>query len=156
MGKVRGPRGGLTDVERMRLWRQRHPEKVKAANGVPRIRSYEKDKDRITKWRHNKLLDPAYRARVAKVANDRATKRRRWLDDYKLRKGCIDCGYRAHPAALHFDHVRGDKKINVCHAKSMGQALEEISKCEVRCANCHAVRSFKFHHESIALTSQNG
>jgi TnpA family transposase len=67
---------------------------------------------------------------------------RRWLDNYKVELGCVDCGYRDHHAALHFDHVRGEKTINVCNAKSIEQARREIVKCEVRCANCHAVKTF--------------
>lgn len=80
--------------------------------------------------------------RMATVANARAIRIRRWLDAYKLRDGCVDCGYRSHHAALHFDHVLGGKEINVCNAKSIAQAKREIAKCVVRCANCHAVRTF--------------
>jgi hypothetical protein len=97
------------------------------------------------------LAVSANRERVNAVANDRATKIRRWLDAYKVQVGCKDCGYRDHPAALHFDHVRGRKLLNVCNAKSIEQAEREIAKCEVRCANCHSVRTFKNH-----LTKANG
>lgn len=63
---------------------------------------------------------------------------------YKLEAGCIDCGYREHPAALHFDHRPGEVKVgNV--AVLMNSALSvlwaEIEKCDVRCANCHAVKT---------------
>ncbi len=64
---------------------------------------------------------------------------------YKLKNGCVDCGYALHPAALHFDHILGDKKMNVCNAKSISGAKEEIKKCVVRCANCHAIKTFTFH-----------
>lgn len=90
-------------------------------------------------------LSPQRKARIAAVANERMTKIRRWLDAYKLRAGCVDCGYHFHPAALHFDHVRGEKTINVCASKSLAQAKTEIAKCEVRCANCHAVKTFKHY-----------
>lgn len=98
-------------------------------------------------WRRDwwARLSPERKAQKAAVANARATAIRRWLDAYKLSVGCIDCGYRAHPAALHFDHVRGSKLLNVCNAKSVAQAQREITKCDVRCANCHAVRTFKHH-----------
>lgn len=65
---------------------------------------------------------------------------------YKVTHGCADCGYREHHAALHFDHVRGEKEINVCNAKSVGRAKAEIKKCEVVCAICHAIRTFKRLH----------
>lgn len=61
----------------------------------------------------------------------------------KLSKGCTDCGYAAHAVALQFDHVGDDKKMNVSDMIRSDYAWEtikiEIDKCEVRCANCHAV-----------------
>lgn len=91
------------------------------------------------------VTEPEKRAQRNRVANERATGIRRWLDAYKVSAGCVDCGYKAHHAALHFDHVRGDKLINVCNAKSIAQAKVEIEKCEVRCANCHAVKTFTLY-----------
>ena len=60
---------------------------------------------------------------------------------YKLAAGCFDCGYKEYPEALQFDHVSGTKKgiIGQFLDKSWGKLLAEIEKCEVRCANCHAV-----------------
>lgn len=64
---------------------------------------------------------------------------------YKLEKGCADCGYNLHPAALEFDHLPGtEKKFNV--GEKIGvykfeRLWEEIAKCEVVCANCHAIRT---------------
>lgn len=65
-----------------------------------------------------------------------------FIAEYKLKSGCIDCGYNKHHSALDFDHVNGDKKINVCFAKSRAQALDEIQKCEIVCSNCHRIRTF--------------
>lgn len=62
----------------------------------------------------------------------------------KMERGCADCGYRAHPAALHFDHLPGTTKISeVSTLARRGRAdlLAEIAKCEVVCANCHAIRT---------------
>lgn len=62
----------------------------------------------------------------------------------KLDRGCIDCGYRGHPAALHFDHLPGFvKRFELHHAAGYSDAaiLAEMEKCEVVCANCHAVRT---------------
>lgn len=68
-------------------------------------------------------------------------KKKEYLDNYKVKSGCIDCRYNAHPAALHFDHVNG-KKVGNISEMSLTRAIEEISKCVVRCANCHAVRHY--------------
>jgi hypothetical protein len=63
----------------------------------------------------------------------------------KLSSGCVDCGYHAHPAALHFDHIpgRGPKLFNIgaMAACSWEKLAPEIAKCEIVCANCHAVRT---------------
>lgn len=123
-----------------RRWRQRNPDKVKAANCKPRNRIYDSAKSKL--WREARLADPAYRTRINAQTNARATAIRRWLDAYKLRHGCVDCGYNAHPAALHFDHIGSNKTMNVCNSKSVAQAQREITKCVVRCANCHAVKTW--------------
>lgn len=61
----------------------------------------------------------------------------------KKERGCVDCGYNEHAVALQFDHVSGNKKASVSNLIRSDYAwktiLEEINKCEVRCANCHAV-----------------
>ena len=60
----------------------------------------------------------------------------------KLHSGCVDCGYNEHAVALQFDHIGDDKKMNVSDMirsdYSWITIREEIDKCEVRCANCHA------------------
>lgn len=66
------------------------------------------------------------------------------LHDAKMASGCVDCGYREHPAALEFDHVRGVKEFNVGSSKSHSLAaiLAEMEKCEVVCSNCHRIRTY--------------
>lgn len=51
---------------------------------------------------------------------------------------CVDCG-ESNPLVLEFDHVNGQKLRDVCTSKYYGVTitLQEIEKCEVRCANCH-------------------
>ena len=61
----------------------------------------------------------------------------------KKHHGCKDCGYSDHAQALQFDHIDDNKKASVSNLirsdYSWKTILEEIKKCEVRCANCHAV-----------------
>ena len=69
-----------------------------------------------------------------------------WLSDFKSSRPCADCGAFFHPAAMTFDHLpgktkRGDVSDLLCHGFRR-QGLEEIAKCELVCANCHAVRTF--------------
>lgn len=66
------------------------------------------------------------------------------LKEYKKTLKCIDCGYNKHIEALDFDHLAGKfKNISqmIVNSYSWGKILEEISKCEVRCANCHRVKT---------------
>lgn len=62
----------------------------------------------------------------------------------KASRGCMDCGYDSNGVALQFDHM-GNKKANVSNLIRSDYAwstiLEEINKCQIVCANCHAVRT---------------
>lgn len=57
--------------------------------------------------------------------------------------GCVDCG-EDDLVVLDFDHI-GPKRANVTRLAHEGYSLrrldEEISACEVRCANCHRRRT---------------
>lgn len=59
---------------------------------------------------------------------------------------CIDCS-ESRLEVLDFDHVSGIKTRSICDMISKGlkpSAIEEeISKCEIRCANCHRIKTFK-------------
>jgi len=58
----------------------------------------------------------------------------------------MDCGGRFHPVAMDFDHVQ-EKTLSVGTLVSAGfsekRIEEEISKCELVCANCHRIRTYK-------------
>ena len=70
--------------------------------------------------------------------------RRKLVDEIKLNSGCVDCGYKDHPAALQFDHRDPEEKLfriaGSLHRK-LHVLMAEIAKCDVRCANCHAVKT---------------
>lgn len=72
----------------------------------------------------------------------------------KLERGCIVCGYNEHPAALQFDHLDPEtKNFTIANVISGGMCistlLEEIEKCEVVCANHHAVRTYERKYECV-------
>lgn len=62
-------------------------------------------------------------------------------------KPCADCGIQYHYAVMQFDHVRGEKKFNLAGSCVLSHSYEmieeEATKCEVVCANCHAMRTWK-------------
>lgn len=51
---------------------------------------------------------------------------------------CVDCG-EDDWVVLEFDHVRGekDRAISALIRWKLERIIEEIAKCDVRCANCH-------------------
>lgn len=63
---------------------------------------------------------------------------------------CLDCGFRKHPAAFEFDHVRGKKKAAISNMlnvlNSWDTILIELNKCELVCANCHRIRTHNRRH----------
>ena len=74
---------------------------------------------------------------------ERADWKRKVLARFKQRKGCIDCGYCDNSNALEFDHIRGQKTRTIASLlySSWKRIKQELSLCEVVCANCHAIRT---------------
>lgn len=63
---------------------------------------------------------------------------------YLLNNPCIDCGEK-NPIVLEFDHRDRSDKINSISAMSGNASIKnlvtEIAKCDVRCCNCHRIRT---------------
>lgn len=72
--------------------------------------------------------------------------KRKYLVEYLRNHPCIDCGERD-LLVLEFDHTSGIKRRGVrdmvTKGYSLGALKDEISKCEIRCRNCHARRHYK-------------
>ena len=69
------------------------------------------------------------------------------IKQYLLDKACIDCGI-TDPVVLEFDHRNPEEKSY--HVSNMAgwcfseeNILEEIAKCDIRCANCHRRKTAK-------------
>lgn len=60
---------------------------------------------------------------------------------------CADCGVIYPYYVMQFDHLGDDKEGDVATISSHGTSIkrleEEISKCQIVCANCHAGRTFR-------------
>lgn len=69
-----------------------------------------------------------------------------FVQELKNSTPCADCGKRFHFSAMDFDHVRGDKYMEVSllvrRAFGLKRVKEEISKCDIVCSNCHRVRTW--------------
>ena len=70
-----------------------------------------------------------------------------YIRSVKERSICADCKQSYHYSQMDFDHVDGKKKHNLARyansAVSIKTIKEEISKCEVVCANCHRYRTWE-------------
>jgi hypothetical protein len=79
--------------------------------------------------------------------------RRRELWKIKEDSGCVDCGEKYPHFMLHFDHKPEFKKLG-----SVGElysrwgkekGLAEMAKCDIVCANCHAIRTYNRNQNNI-------
>lgn len=100
---------------------------------------YLKHKEKIRARMKITRSSPEYKAK----ATQRRRKKSDFVKRYKLAARCYDCGYAKASEALQFDHVQGIKKgiIGQFLDKSWKSLLSEITKCQVRCANCHAIKT---------------
>lgn len=107
------------------------------AGGRPRIYTTEEYKVRASK------AQVSYRRRIQVLVND-----------YKMSKGCAQCGYNKHPYALQFDHInqinnreksrpRYGSDGSVLRAESL-KSLDKVktdTNIQVLCGNCHNIKS---------------
>jgi len=97
------------------------------------------------------VYDREYHARTRDVRIAQKRKRhselRAWYRDLK-RAPCSDWKQTFPPQVMAWDHLPGADKIAdvanlLVRSHSKEAILREIAKCELVCANCHAVRSLK-------------
>jgi hypothetical protein len=100
--------------------------------------------------------DEDFRRRIRQRNNMWRKELAKRIFEYLLEHPCVDCGER-NPVLLHFDHL-SDKVSGLAdlvrHGHSWGKLITEIKKCEVRCANCHTLRTakqFKWGSYKMAL-----
>lgn len=68
---------------------------------------------------------------------------RNFVYEYLLEHPCVDCGNK-NPIVLEFDHMRDKENIiseMIMDGFSLKKIKEEIEKCQVRCANCHRIKT---------------
>ena len=67
-------------------------------------------------------------------------RRKKFIEEYKLEKGCSVCGYNESPEALDLDHIdRSQKRFKLSQGfkYTWEIMMAEIEKCVVLCAICH-------------------
>ena len=101
-------------------------------------------KSKIDQAKASKRHYDANKEKIKARSVDRNKKQRKRNREYvkgiRERSCCIDCG-ESNSILLDFDHVKGNKKMNISDmsrsAYSIDSIQREIDKCEVRCSNCH-------------------
>lgn len=97
---------------------------------------------RLYWYQNNKIRQNEHTQRLRR-------KRRLFINALKIGKACFDCGNLFEPYVLQFDHRPGETKqftpsrMVVCSEKTI---LRELAKCDLVCANCHAIRTHRRVH----------
>lgn len=70
---------------------------------------------------------------------------------------CADCGVQHPPYVMEFDHVGDDKLYCVTSmaSESWSRLKAEIAKCEIVCANCHAVRTYERRNGPVSQMAED-
>lgn len=87
------------------------------------------------------------RNRARRVGYNRRQREKTVAFYRELKKGqpCADCGRIFHPSAMQWDHRPDSVKVDDVsrmYGLSRDKVLAEIEKCDLVCANCHAVRTY--------------
>lgn len=111
--------------------------------GEPRLQSWCRACFAANNARYYREHEATQKTRLLRNTATQREQNHRRVIDYLSEHACVDCG-EADIVVLHFDHL-GDKDANVsaliaCGA-SWARVEREIAKCEVRCANCHRLKT---------------
>lgn len=102
------------------------------------------------KWYSNPANRKKHLKAVRKCDKLRIARNKKWIEDYKLERGCKVCGFKEHPSALDFHHRNpAQKSFEIGSFNRKGWSLkriqEEIAKCDILCANHHRMK----HHGAM-------
>jgi hypothetical protein len=104
----------------------KNPEEAAAA----KRRHYDKNKD---------LFKERARSRVRKIKEEIRT--------IKEASPCTDCKVKYPYYVMHFDHLGIEEKLErvseLIRSRGYDTVMAELEKCELVCANCHAIRTWQ-------------
>lgn len=99
---------------------------------------------------------PSEKKRRRHLKRMRVAELRVWMDKLKSYP-CLDCDVQYPPYVMQWDHRPGTKKVadvsTMISQGYKGQAENEIQKCDLVCANCHAIRTHE--RRTIAQSGQS-
>ena len=116
----------------------------------------DKQKQKEAARRHYLLNREAMMLRSRKFSDANRAMLKTYVIEAKSRP-CADCGNSFHHCVMDFDHLN-DKLENVADMvkKSVGikKLKTEMDKCEVVCANCHRLRTWKRRQQGLVSSSK--
>lgn len=83
----------------------------------------------------------AHKLRIKKYINQNRLQLWKYLESHP----CVDCGEN-NPIVLEFDHIKENKLFAVAKMVTKYSWInlkKEIAKCQIRCANCHRIKTAK-------------
>jgi hypothetical protein len=103
--------------------------------------------------RHYEKNKAACKERAAAHRVETSRRVREALAVYLATHPCVDCG-ESDPVVLDFDHRDpATKKFSVkdhrSKSKSLDRVMQEVAKCDIRCANCHRRRTVRQRRQGL-------
>jgi len=126
----------------------------KNCRGVERTKVYAENKDQeLENCKLYRQNNPEKRKECAKkFAAKNYIWFRNFLNEIK-NVHCFDCKKLFPPCAMDFDHRDPSTKLfSISEMGSRGKPaiVEEISKCDIVCANCHRIRGYNRNHTKLS------
>tara|TARA_R100000231_G_scaffold17593_2_gene18168 strand:+ start:273 stop:725 length:453 start_codon:yes stop_codon:yes gene_type:complete len=90
-------------------------------------------------WQDKEAYDRTYKKQLVRMERNM-----RFIKRVKTMFGCSVCGYNKSSVALHFDHIDVSTKyleISRMYSANVQTLKNEMRKCQILCANCHAERT---------------
>lgn len=113
--------------------------------GVGRMLTYNQERLLAEIAKCDLVCACCHRLRTQKRATSANPRYRAFAEKLAVLKAhpCLDCGQTFPPAAMDFDHVRGEKAGNIAQmfTTAWPKVLAEVAKCDLVCANCHRLRT---------------
>lgn len=107
---------------------------------------------------HNDLYHSSSKRQkdIRKNNTKHISKSKEFKKNYLQSHPCLDCG-EENIVVLDFDHVCGEKIFDISSGVLKGFSIkriaEEITKCEVVCANCHRIRTHNRRKQAAVAKS---
>lgn len=125
-------------TERVRAWREANPERAQAL----------REKQRASEKRYR----AANKERIREYTRiyDREVRQALINNEKMRRSACLDCGLAVttdNLVVFDFDHRDPRTKRSLVSRTAPSRLVEEMAKCDLRCANCHRLKTWRDRNE---------